>query len=244
MDKKNQILMSVLGVFALVIVTVGVSYAFFSYSRVGETTNTITSGDIQFSYVEGSEAKLENAFPVSDEIGAADETKPYTFTVSGSQTGQADLRYNVTLMSNNTGNSKVFTNDQIKISLQETKSGTYFVGSATEGKKLSELTAVSSVVDGGTTITNTNGFAPNTSTGECVVVGNAEAKPEGETYKLKMWISYDVDYSNTKLTGDGTDENNDAQTSVGKYNGFSYSLKVKVDAQGTNMYTGTTGNQG
>ena len=106
MDKKNQILMSVLGVFALVIVTVGVSYAFFSYSRVGETTNTITSGDIQFSYVEGDTATLKNAFPVADAVGAADETGAYTFTVSGYQTGQAELKYNVTLMSANTATVK------------------------------------------------------------------------------------------------------------------------------------------
>ena len=249
MDKKNQILMSVLGVFALVIVTVGVSYAFFSYSRVGETTNTIISGDIQFSYVEGTTATLKNAFPVADAVGAADETGAYTFTVSGHQTGEADLRYNVTLMSAN-DNPEVtvlpgatyeqveagthvrgyFTNDQIKISLQNTTSGEYLLGtSASTGVKLSAITAAS----------GTNSFATGTTSGECVVVTNAEAQQDGEVYKLKMWISDDVDYSNTKLTDDGTDVENDAQTSVGKFNGFSYSLKVKVDAEATNMYQGT-----
>ena len=253
MDKKNQILMSVLGVFALVIVTVGVSYAFFSYSRVGETTNTITSGDIQFSYVEGDTATLKNAFPVADAVGAADETGAYTFTVSGYQTGQAELKYNVTLMSaNNNPNVTVlpgatsdqiaagthvrgyFTNEQIKASLQNTKTGTYVFGSASTGLKLTELTATK----------GTNTFTTGTTSGECVVVSGADAVQTGETYKLKLWISDDVDYSNTKLTDDETDENNDAQTSVGKFNGFSYSLKVKVDAQATNMYQGTTGNQG
>ena len=231
MDKKNQILMSVLGVFALVIVTVGVSYAFFSYSRVGETTNTITSGDIQFSYTEGADAKLENAFPVADSVGAADETGAYTFTVAGYETGDAELKYNVTLLANNDGVDKAFTNDQIKISLQNTTSGSYAVGSASTGEKLSELTAAS----------GTNEFAAATSTGSCVVVSGADAVQAGEEYKLKMWISSDVDYSNTELTDDGTDVENDAQTSVGKFNGYSYSLKVKVDAKGTNLYTGSTG---
>lgn len=232
MDKKNQILMSVLGVFALVIVTVGVSYAFFSYSRVGETTNTITSGDIQFSYTEGAEAKLENAFPVVDSIGAAETAtdKVYTFTVAGYQTGDAELKYNVTLLANNDGVAKAFTNDQIKISLKNTTSGTYAVGSASTGLKLSELTAAS----------GTNEFAAATSTGSCVVVSGADAVQAGEDYELRMWISSDVDYSNTELTDDTTDAENDAQTSVGKFNGYSYSLKVKVDAKGTNLY-GTTG---
>lgn len=254
MDKKNQILMSVLGVFALVIVTVGVSYAFFSYSRVGETTNTITSGDIQFSYVEGTTAVLTNAFPVADAVGAADETKPYTFTVSGSQTGQADLRYNVTLMSANdkvtvtstptelqvqagTHAKGIFASNQIKVSLQNTTTETmgtngYVIGSGSTGLKLTELTPTA----------GTNTFTTGTTTGECQVVTGAKALPGGEVYKLKLWISDDVDYSNTELTDDETDAENDAQTSVGRFNGFSYSLKVKVDAEATNMYTGTTGN--
>ena len=250
MDKKNQILMSVLGVFALVIVTVGVSYAFFSYSRVGTTTNTITSGDIQFTYEEGENSvTLKNAFPVADSVGAADETGAYTFTVSGYQTGEADLRYNVTLMSANDNENITqdpaatyeqieagthvrgyFANDQIKASLQNVTTNTYVFGSATTGVKLSAITATA----------GTNSFAVGTTSGECQVVTNAEAKKDGEEYKLKLWIADDVDYSNTKLTDDGTDVNNDAQTSVGKFNGFSYSLKVKVDAKGTNMYQGTT----
>lgn len=250
MDKKNQILMSVLGVFALVIVTVGVSYAFFSYSRVGETTNTITSGDIQFSYVEGDTATLINAFPVSDQIGAADETGAYTFTVSGYQTGEAELKYNVTLMSaNDNENITVdpnatyeqveagthvrgyFTNEQIKASLQNVTSGAYVFGGADSGLKLTEITATS----------GTNSFATGTTEGSCQVVTGADAVKTGEEYKLKLWISDDVDYSNTYLTNDGTDKENDAQTSVGRFNGFSYSLKVKVDAKGTNMYQGSTG---
>ena len=101
MEKKNQVLMSVLGVFALVIVTVGVSYAFFSYSRTGETTSTITSGDISFTYTEGAEATLENAFPVADAIGAVDNKGVYTFTVKGNVTGAADLKYDITLLSSN-----------------------------------------------------------------------------------------------------------------------------------------------
>ena len=54
MDKTKQTLMSVLGVFALVIVTVATSYAFFSYSRTGETTSTVTSGDISFQFSESA----------------------------------------------------------------------------------------------------------------------------------------------------------------------------------------------
>lgn len=247
MDKKNQILMSVLGVFALVIVTVGVSYAFFSYTRTGTTTSTITSGDISFSYVEGSDAILSNAFPVADSVGAADETDPYTFTVSGSVKGSADLKYNVTLMSATADLSigegedddakGLLTNDQVKVSLQNTTSGAYAIGGANAGVKLSELTAVGTDKEGNA---NTNTFTAGLSTGECTVVAGQAAVSSGEVYKLKMWISGDVDYSNTALTDDETDEYNDAQTSVGKFSGYAYSLKVRVDAAGTSTYTAKT----
>ena len=72
----------VFGIFALVIVTTAASFAFFTYSRTGETTTTITSGDIEFTYKEGEDAGLANAFPVSDEVGAQDESEEYTFTVN------------------------------------------------------------------------------------------------------------------------------------------------------------------
>jgi len=232
MEKKNQVLMSVLGVFALVIVTVGVSYAFFSYSRTGETTSTITSGDISFTYTEGAEATLENAFPVADAIGAVDNKGVYTFTVKGNVTGAADLKYDITLLSSNEdADKKYFTNDQIKVNLLNTATGTYAIGSATEGVKLSELTAAK----------DTNLFAGEDKTdGSCVVLTGQDAVEAGEVYELRMWIASDVDYSNTASTTDGTDEKNDAQTSTGKFSGYTYSLKVKVDAQGTSTYTATT----
>ena len=56
-------------------------FAFFRYSRIGNTTTTITSGDIEFSFVEGKSAVLANAFPSNDSIEANDTTGEYTFTV-------------------------------------------------------------------------------------------------------------------------------------------------------------------
>ena len=74
---KNKKYFVVFGIFALGIVTTAVSYAFFTYSRVGNTTTTITSGDIEFTYKEGEDASLANAFPVSDSVGANDTSEEY-----------------------------------------------------------------------------------------------------------------------------------------------------------------------
>jgi len=76
-NNKNKTTAIVLGIFVLVIVTTAASFAFFTYSRVGNTTTTITSGDIEFTYKEGEDASLANAFPVSDSVGANDTSEEY-----------------------------------------------------------------------------------------------------------------------------------------------------------------------
>jgi len=199
---KKKTLMIVLGIFALVIVTTAASFAFFTYSRTGNTKATIISGDIEFSYIEGDSAELTNAFPVSDEIGAIDETGEYTFQVKLNSSGTTSANYNVYLVDNNTGTNH-FTNEQIKFAL--IKNDVFVANtSATEGVKLSSI----------------DGFNEGTSKGEGIVLEDQEiSSGETDEYKLRIWISDDVSYTNEYLS-DGTME--------GKYNSFTYSLKVKV----------------
>ena len=57
----------------LILVVIGVSFAFFTYSRQGSKENTITTGSLTFVYdekkAEGNGITLSNAFPMSDEDG-------------------------------------------------------------------------------------------------------------------------------------------------------------------------------
>ena len=223
---KNKRTAIILGIFALVIITTAASFAFFTYSRVGTTTSTIISGDIEFTFEEGASAGLANAFPVSDSVGAKDTSEEYTFTVnlkSSSATNKAT--YNVYLLDNNDeAGVNYFTNDQIKFAL--IKDGVYVANTTAEsGVKLSSIT----------------GFDEGTTQGEGLVLQDQEISA-GTTneFKLRIWISDDVNYSNTTLTDDNTDVNNDAQTSTGKYNSFKYSLKVKVTSSAVNLSGVTT----
>ena len=74
MKKKKQgiVITSVLLV-CLIFVVVGVSFAFFTYSRQGSKENTITTGSLTFVYdeqkAEGNGITLSNAFPMSDDEG-------------------------------------------------------------------------------------------------------------------------------------------------------------------------------
>jgi len=202
MDNKNKTLFIVLGIFALVIVTTAASFAFFTYSRTGNTKATIISGDIEFSYIEGDSAELTNAFPVDDEIGAIDTTGEYDFQVKLNSSGTTTASYNVYLVDNNTSTNH-FTNEQIKFAL--IKNDVFVANtSATEGVKLSTL----------------DGFNEGTSKGEGIVLSDQEiSSGNTDEYKLRIWISDDVSYTNNYQT-DGTMD--------GKYNSYTYSLKVKV----------------
>ena len=73
--KKQGIVITSLLVVSLTLVVIGVSFAFFTYSRQGSKENTITTGSLTFVYdekkAEGNGITLSNAFPMSDEDGKA-----------------------------------------------------------------------------------------------------------------------------------------------------------------------------
>ena len=52
MNKKKSLILSLVGVLSLVLITAGVTYAFFNYAKEGTTENTITTGTITFIYEE------------------------------------------------------------------------------------------------------------------------------------------------------------------------------------------------
>jgi len=199
--EKKKILMLLLPL-SLIIVVIGASFAIFNYSRLGETSSTIQSGDIEFSFIEGDSILLENAFPVSDSIGAVDTKNAYQFTVKmKTSSSKLSMLYNVALITNNNSTNH-FTNDEIKYNLE--KNDDYIVGSATSGVFLSSL----------------NGFDEGSYEGNSTILTNQKiSNNQIDTYKLRIWIAEDVDYTG-EIQSDGMME--------GTKNAYTYSLKVKI----------------
>ena len=121
-EKNKKIILSVLGILSLVIITVGVTYAVFTYTRLGTTDNTVTTGTLKFLYTEntgvGNGISIENAFPVSDTVGKSYSTENYVFDfkVEGTNTGKDEIPYEVTLRKKSTStlsesNVKVYLTD-------------------------------------------------------------------------------------------------------------------------------------
>lgn len=103
MEQSNQskkVLLSVIGVAILVVAVVGVSFAFFNYTRTGGT-NTLKTGHIYFTTSQ-NEMTVNNLFPVASSTGKAVANNSTqnggiaTVTITGSTTFTGGLDYRVT----------------------------------------------------------------------------------------------------------------------------------------------------
>lgn len=196
MNKKKStgLLLSILGVLSLVLITAGVTYAFFSYAKEGLTENTISTGTITFVYdeladQEGNQIKIENALPMSDSEGMAleGEKNVFNFKVTSTVSGDASIPYEVTARKK----SGTLSEDQIKLYLESTGSetnGENFTVANGEVKTYKDLTQTATEVPAGTVEkTIYKGTVPGGSN-------------YTQNFELRMWIAGDKD-ENGAYTG-------------------------------------------
>lgn len=184
-SKRNQIILSVLGILSLILVTVGVTYAVFTYTKLGETENTITTGTLKFLYTEntgvGKGIQITNAFPVSDTVGKAYATDGYVFDfqVEGTNTGTEAIPYEVTLREK-AGNTldgnivKVYLTDMNEDADTEIVAPTIFT-------KLTDT-----AVDTGISQTEKTLYTGTVNAGEMTYL---------QEFRLRMWIDEEADFS-------------------------------------------------
>lgn len=125
MDKKKStgLLLSVLGVISLVLITAGVTYAFFSYTKEGTTENTLTTGTIEFLYdenenVEGNGIAITDALPKTDSEGK-NSTDSFSFKITSKTPSTATIDYVVTARSYDA----TLAADQVKLYLTNDNTG-------------------------------------------------------------------------------------------------------------------------
>ena len=96
-NSSKQVLLSVIGVAILVVAVVGVSFAFFNYTRTGPA-NTVGTGEIHFETSQ-SIVEVENLFPISGSGVTASTTANVAtteVTISGWTNYAGGLTYTVT----------------------------------------------------------------------------------------------------------------------------------------------------
>ena len=84
--KRNKIMMIVI-LIVLIIVIIALSYAAFSFSKIG-SENVITLGTLELTLTEGNTINLEDTYPLTDAEGLA--LDGYDFTLENTGTAAVD----------------------------------------------------------------------------------------------------------------------------------------------------------
>lgn len=207
-NSSKQVLLSVIGIAVLVVAVVGVSFAFFTYSKTGDRNNTLTTGSIFFNFTEGNAINLTNEFPRTDDSGKSltkTANGALEFSVVGYDSSSKGIEYTVYALPGapETGKTR-FQDNQIKLYLEASSSN-----SSTITNNYATPTKISSLTDTGLAL----------ATGK--ITATASGSQQTDKYTLRMWISSDV------TIGEGKDYTTTA------FGNLYYSLKLKVVAATT-----------
>ena len=140
--KSYKQMFLVIGIFTLVLLVGGTTFAFFNYTRTG-SANTVKVGRIYFNHQEGNTISLENVFPISSEQAETDtvNAKTLSITVVGDTDYDKGIEYLLTLdsVNNTVNNKKVPINLEVSVTgegLGTAETGDYYTNreSYTESK--------------------------------------------------------------------------------------------------------------
>ena len=185
--KKKQVLLTLLGVISLIVITAGVTYAFFNYTKEGTTDNTIQTGTITFLYTEvsgvGKGISLTDAYPVADSIGKVQtgEGKVFDFKVTSNISMNSNIGYQVTARKK-TGST--LANSAVKVYLTE-------VNGTEQELLLSKYSELS----------QTDRVDANKYTEKVLYESRVPANTSNyeKNFRLRMWVSDDTDFTDGSM---------------------------------------------
>ena len=200
-DKNNskQVLVSIIGIVLLVIAVVGVSFAFFSYSRTGTSNNVITTGQIFMAFEDVNNINLTNQFPTLDEDavikGANSDVEKMDFTVTGYYSAATGgINYTIYAIDGDAvgGRTNRLKDSEINVKLTPKSTTTLLtnVAGPTTASGSGNAVAVSSLT------TDTNGKI--LATGK-IQPGTTSSAPQTDSFELIMYVNDTVRISDTDL---------------------------------------------
>jgi len=209
--QSKQVLLSVIGVAILVVAVVGVSFAFFNYTRTG-AQNQVSTGFIKFNSSQTGAMAITNAFP-----GEVSGTSSVDISINGGTSYSGGLDYQLKAVDvkflNDTGASTYTgTNGQVPVKVTTTvKSGNLnnntdgtFTGNANvtlaenailgtgtivtkanaTANDVSGVVTVSAIIDTNVAITDTYVSDPNVAPTDGSTNGTTDAWRNGRTIVL------------------------------------------------------------
>ena len=210
-SRGKQIVITVLAIVSLIVITIGVSYSFFTYTREGTTENVIKSGSITFLYTEVSKVgrgiELSDAYPISDEEGKIQtgEGKVFDFKVTSTTSSSTSIPYEVTARKKA---DSTLDEEAVKVYLTEVNG---------EEKEI--------LLDKYSNLEQTSVNVPSGTVEKTIYTGIVPANNSNyeKNFRLRMWIDNSVDFSPVK------DENGN---DIYPYNNKTFTLTVNVYANG------------
>ena len=186
-NKKKQIIITLVAIISLIVITVGVTYAFFNYAKEGTTDNTIQTGSITFLYTEvsgvGKGISLTEAYPVADSIGKVQvgEGKVFDFKVTSNISMNSNIGYQVTARKK-TGST--LANNAVKVYLTE-------VNGTEQELLLSKYSELS----------QTDRVDANKYTEKVLYESRVPANTSNyeKNFRLRMWVSDDTDFTDGSM---------------------------------------------
>ena len=177
--QSKQILLSVIGVAILVVAVVGVSFAFFNYTRSGQE-NRVQTGKIWFTSSQSGALSVSNFFPQRPGTNDQANTSEAKITISGGTTYENGMTY--------------------RLRAVDVKSDGEPYNPAAVGSVPILLDVAVDSTEGGTVNDNTHGtFTPSTGTGTDGGVGRAIKLTEnailgtgtitGNTAATSTWVN-------------------------------------------------------
>ena len=186
-NKKKQIIITLIAIISLIVITVGVTYAFFNYAKEGTTDNVVKTGGITFLYTEvsgvGKGISLTEAYPVADSIGKVQvgEGKIFDFKVTSNISMNSNISYQVTARKKT---DSTLANSAVKVYLTEVN-GTEQELLLSKYSELSQTDKVDiskydeRILYEATVPANTSNYEKN--------------------FRLRMWVSDDTDFSDESM---------------------------------------------
>ena len=215
--RNRKIILSIIAIVTTLVITIGVTYATFSYAGVGKKENIITTGAITMSYVESNNTiSINNALPTTDNTGMTrkNEGEYFDFSVKSSISGNTDINYEIATKEE-TGNT--FSGDNIK----------YYLTTVDSNGKETEVMAPRTYYE------EPSGNVYTGRPADMMSLYTGNLKEQGETtinYRLRIWVdeSYNPQNDDGGLTykvkvnvyGQTSDTVAQAEDTYCKDNGF------------------------
>ena len=185
--KKKQVFLTLIAVLSLILITVGVSYSLFTYSKIGTTDNIVKTGKINFLYTEvsgiGKGISLTDAFPISDEEGKLQtgEGKVFDFKITSTIEMNSSISYEVTARKKS---DSTLAEDKVKLYLTEV-----------DGIE-KEL-----ILDNYYNLEQTSTKVPDGVVEKTIYEGTVPANTPNyeKNFRLRMWVDENTDFSDGSM---------------------------------------------